>query len=208
MSKVGCLIGVGVLVVLAVFAGLFATGLYNGLVEGEERLNQQWAQVQTAYQRRADLIPNLVNSVKGAANFERGTLESVVEARSRVGQISPQATSEILNDPQKLAQFEQAQNQLGSALSRLLVVVEQYPQLTAVPAFRDLMTQLEGTENRIATERRRFNEVAQAWNTRVRRVPASWFISVLGWPFQTKAYFESQQGAETAPRVDFGTDLR
>ena len=208
MSKTGCLIGVGVLVLVAIVAGMYGVGLYNGLVGGEEAITQQWAQVETAYQRRADLIPNLVAAVKGAANFERGTLESVVEARSRVGQISPQATSEILNDPQKFAQFEQAQNQLGSALSRLLVVVEQYPQLTAVPAFRDLMTQIEGTENRISTERRRFNEAAQGWNTRIRRVPASWIVSILGWPFKPKAYFASQQGAETAPTVDFGTDMR
>jgi LemA protein len=205
MSKMGCLIGVAALVVVAIFAGMYGAGLYNGLVGDEEKVNQQWAQVQTVYQRRADLIPNLVSSVKGAANFEQSTLQKVVEARSRVGQVTPQATADILNDPAKFAQFEKAQNELGSALSRLLVVVEQYPQLTAVPAFRDLMNQLEGTENRVSTERRRFNEVAQGWNTRIRRVPASWFISTLGWPFQPKSYFAAQAGAETAPKVDFGS---
>jgi len=204
MSKVGCLIAAAVLVVLVLLGGLYAASLYNGLVAAEEGVNQQWAQVETVYQRRLDLIPNLVATVKGAANFEQTTLQKVVEARSRVGQITPQATQEILNDPQKFAQFEKAQNELGSALSRLLVVVEQYPQLTAVPAFRDLMNQLEGTENRISVERRRFNEVAQGWNTRIRRVPASWFISILGWPFKAKAYFAAQAGAETAPKVDFG----
>lgn len=205
MSKMGCLIAAAVLAVVAIVAGLYGVGLYNGLVGDEEKVSQQWAQVETVYQRRADLIPNLVASVKGAANFEQSTLQKVVEARSRVGQVSPQATADILNDPAKFAQFEKAQNELGSALSRLLVVVEQYPQLTAVPAFRDLMVQLEGTENRISTERRRFNEVAQGWNTRIRRVPASWFISVLGWPFKAKAYFAAQAGAETAPKVDFGS---
>jgi LemA protein len=125
-----------------------------------------------------------------------------VEARSRVGQISAQATQEILNDPQKFAQYQQAQDGLSSALSRLLVVSEQYPQLQAVPAFRDLMVQLEGSENRVSVERMRFNEAAQEYNTRVRRFPAAIFAGMLG--FQPKPYFQSQPGAETAPKVDFG----
>jgi LemA protein len=157
MRKYGCLIGI---VVAILILGLYAKGVYNGLVGSEQAVEAQWSQVQNAYQRRADLIPNLVASVKGAANFEQSTLTQVIEARSRVGQISPQASAEILNDPAKFAQYQQAQDGLTSALSRLMVVVEQYPQLQAVQAFRDLMVQLEGTENRVAVERRSFNEAA------------------------------------------------
>ena len=141
MKKTGCLIAV---VAVVVILGFFLVGTYNGLVGSEQAVEAQWAQVQNVYQRRADLIPNLVASVKGAAGFEQQTLTQVVEARSRVGQISAQATNEILNDPQKFAQFQQAQDGLSSALSRLMVVVERYPTLQAVPAFRDLMVQLEG----------------------------------------------------------------
>lgn len=199
MKKYGCLIAI--VAAILVF-GLYLVGVYNGLVGSEQAVEGQWAQVQNAYQRRADLIPNLVASVKGAANFEQSTLNQVIEARSRVGQITPQATAEILNDPQKFAQFQQAQDQLSGALSRLMVVVEQYPQLQAVQAFRDLMVQLEGTENRIAVERRSFNQVAQEYNTRIRRFPAAVFARMMG--FQPKAYFQAQAGAESAPRVDFG----
>lgn len=199
MKKYGCLIAI--VAAILVF-GLYLVGVYNGLVGSEQAVEGQWAQVQNAYQRRADLIPNLVASVKGAANFEQSTLNQVIEARSRVGQITPQATAEILNDPQKFAQFQQAQDQLSGALSRLMVVVEQYPQLQAVQAFRDLMVQLEGTENRIAVERRSFNQVAQEYNTRIRRFPAALFARMMG--FQPKAYFQAQAGAESAPRVDFG----
>ena len=195
----GCLIAV---IVAVVIFGMYLVGVYNGLVGSEQTVETQWANVQNAYQRRADLIPNLVASVKGAANFEQTTLREVIEARSRVGQLTPQATTEILNDPQKFAQFQQAQDQLSSALSRLMVVVEQYPQLQAVQGFRDLMVQLEGTENRVAVERRSFNQVAQEYNTRVRKFPAALFASIFG--FQPKPYFQAQAGAETAPRVDFG----
>jgi LemA protein len=196
----GCLIAV---VVAVVIFGMYLVGVYNGLVGSQQAVETQWANVQSAYQRRADLIPNLVASVKGAANFEQGTLTAVVEARSRVGQITPQATTEILNDPQKFAQFQQAQDQLSGALSRLMVVVEQYPTLQATQAFRDLMIQLEGTENRIGVERRNFNQTAQDYNTRIRRFPAAVFASMMG--FQPRPYFEAQPGAERAPRVDFGT---
>lgn len=199
MNKIGCLIAA---VVVILIVGLFAMSTYNGLVTSEQAVEAQWGQVQNVYQRRADLIPNLVASVKGAANFEQSTLTQVIEARSRVGQISAQATQEILNDPQKFQQFQQAQDGLSSALSRLMVVVERYPELQAVAAFRDLMTQLEGTENRIAVERRSFNQVAQEYNTRVRKFPAALFASMFG--FHPKPYFQSQAGAETAPRVDFG----
>jgi LemA protein len=204
MKRTGCVVAIAAVVVIALMA-MYAGGLYNGLVGAEQAVDSQWSQVQNVYQRRADLIPNLVASVKGAAKFEQDTLTQVVEARSRVGQISSQATSDILNDPQKFQQFQQAQDGLSSALSRLMVVVERYPDLQAVAAFRDLMNQLEGTENRINVERRKFNEVAQDYNTRVRRVPASWFVSILGWPFQPKPYFQAAPGSEAAPKVDFGT---
>lgn len=201
-TVLGCVIaGVVGLLLLALVVGLWITGAYNGLVGSEQGVIAQWAQVENVYQRRADLVPNLVRTVRGSADFERGTLESVVEARARVGQMT--VTPEILNDPQAFARFEQAQDALSSALSRLLVVVERYPELRSTEAFRDLMVQLEGTENRIAVERRRFNEVAQEYNTRIRRVPTSWFISLLGWPFEAKAYFAAQPGADVAPEVDF-----
>ncbi|HEV2856743.1 MAG TPA: LemA family protein [Thermoanaerobaculia bacterium] len=196
----GCLIA---LVVAVVIFGMYLVGVYNGLVGSQQAVETQWANVQNVYQRRADLIPNLVATVKGAANFEQTTLREVIEARSRVGQLTPQATNEILNDPQKFQQFQQAQDQLSSALSRLMVVVEQYPQLQAVQAFRDLQVQLEGTENRIAVERRNFNQVAQDYNTRIRRFPAALFAGMMG--FQPRPYFEAQPGSERAPQVDFGT---
>jgi len=196
----GCLIA---LVVAVVILGMYAVGVYNGLVGSEQAVEAQWAQVQNVYQRRADLIPNLVATVRGAANFEQETLRQVIEARSRVGQMTPQATQEILNDPQKFAQFQQAQDTLGQALSRLMVVVERYPELRSVAGFQDLMVQLEGTENRIATERRRFNEVAQDYNTRVRRFPAALFAGMMG--FEPRPYFTAAPGSETAPKVDFGT---
>lgn len=195
----GCLIAV---IVAVVIFGMYLVGAYNGLVGSQQAVETQWANVQNVYQRRADLIPNLVATVKGAANFEQTTLNQVIEARSKVGQISPQATAEILNDPQKFAQFQQAQDQLSGALSRLMVVVEQYPQLQAVQAFRDLQVQIEGTENRIAVERRNFNQVAQDYNTRVRRFPAALFAGMMG--FQPRPYFQAQPGSETAPKVDFG----
>ncbi len=200
MKKYGCLIGI---VVAVLVLGLFLMGTYNGLVGSQQAVESQWAQVQNVYQRRADLIPNLVASVKGAANFEQSTLTQVIEARSRVGQMSPQASAEILNDPAKFAQYQQAQDGLSSALSRLMVVVEQYPQLQAVQAFRDLMSQLEGTENRISVERRTFNQVAQTYNTQVRRFPAALFASAMG--FQPRPYFQGAPGSDVAPKVDFGT---
>jgi LemA protein len=200
MKRYGCLIAA---VVVILILGMSLVGVYNGLVGAQQAVEGQWAQVQNVYQRRADLIPNLVASVKGAANFEQSTLTQVIEARSRVGQLSPQASADILNDPAKFARYQQAQDSLSSALSRLMVVVEQYPQLQAVQAFRDLMTQLEGTENRVAVERRTFNQVAQDYNTRIRRFPAALFASMMG--FQPKPYFQAAPGAETAPKVDFGT---
>ncbi len=198
MKKMGCLAVAGVLVVLA----LWGVASYNGLVGAQQAVEAQWAQVENVYQRRAELIPNLVATVKGAANFEQETLTKVIEARSQVGQMNTQATSEILNDPQKFAQFQQAQDQLSSALSRLMVVVERYPELRAVQGFQDLMVQLEGTENRIAVERRSFNEVAQSYNTRVKRFPTNLFANLFG--FEARPYFQARAGADVAPSVDFG----
>lgn len=203
MGKAGCVV-IGVIVAVIAILGIWGVGQYNGLVGSQQEVDTQWAQVQNAYQRRADLIPNLVATVKGSAQFEQDTLTAVVEARSRVGQISSQATQEILNDPAKFQQFQQAQDGLSSALSRLMVVVEQYPQLRSTEAFTNLMASLEGSENRIAVERNRFNEVARGYNTRVKQFPASLFISLLGWDFAPKPYFAAAAGAETAPKVDFG----
>lgn len=203
MKSMGCIAVLGVLLLVGIVGAFSASGVYNGLVAAQQQVEAQWAQVENVYQRRADLVPNLVASVKGAANFERDTLTRVVEARARVGSI--QASPQLLNDPQAFQRFQAAQDGLSSALSRLLVVSEQYPDLKAVAAFRDLMTQLEGTENRISVERRTFNEVAQAYNTRIARVPAAWFIGLLHWQFKPKPYFTSQPGAATAPKVDFGT---
>ena len=189
------------------FIGLFVLGLItfygitvnNGLVEREENVESAWAQVENQYQRRADLIPNLVNTVRGAADFEQETLTQVIEARSQATSIN--VSADDLNDPAKLQQFQQAQAQLSGALSRLLVTVERYPELQANANFRDLQAQLEGTENRISTERMRFNEAAQSYNTSIRKFPRSLIASIGG--FDRKAYFEAEAGAEQAPEVDF-----
>lgn len=199
-------IAIGCLLIVALLGGLlvlWGTGVYNGLVGAEEGVTTAWAQVETVYQRRADLIPNLVATVKGAADFEQDTLTQVIEARSQATQVGIEATPDLLNNPEAFARFQQAQDGLSSALSRLLVVVERYPELKAVAAFQDLMVQLEGTENRISVERNRYNEVARGYNTRIRQVPTAWFIRLLGWPFDKKSYFAAQPGAEEAPAVDF-----
>lgn len=189
------LITLGVAAIL-VFLGV---GKYNALVEQEQMVEQSWAQVENQYQRRADLIPNLVNTVKGATDFEQQTLTDVIEARSRATSI--QVSANDLNDPQKIQQFQQAQQQLSGALSRLLVTVEKYPELKANQNFRDLQVQLEGTENRIATERQRFNEAVQNYNTMVKRFPNNIFAGLFG--FDQKAYFEADEGAEEVPEVNF-----
>lgn len=197
-------IGCGIaLLALVVILGLLGVGQFNGLVSAEQSVNEAWSQVENTYQRRADLIPNLVATVKGSAEFEQETLQNVIEARSRVGQVSAQATQQILDDPQKFAQYQQAQDGLSSALSRLLVVVERYPELKSTAAFSDLMTQLEGTENRITVERKRFNEVARDFNTRLQKFPTNLFDRLLGWHFTPRPYFAAQAGAETAPKVEF-----
>lgn len=171
---------------------------YNSFVDAEEDVEQMWANVQSAYQRRADLIPNLVNTVKGAAEFERGTLQDVVEARARATSvnINPENLTE-----DNIRQFQAAQGELSQSLGRLLVTVENYPELKANANFQELQTQLEGTENRIKVERDRYNEVATRYNKKVRRFPGTVFASIFG--FAQKAQFEAQQGAEQAPTVEF-----
>jgi LemA protein len=199
MRKIGAL---AALALVAVF-GAGCVGSYNKLVEQNQAVDAQWAQVENAYQRRADLVPNLVETVKGAAKFESSTLTAVTEARSRVGQVSAEATEKMANDPQALQRFQQAQDQLGSALSRLLVVSEQYPELKATANFRDLQAQLEGTENRIAVERMRFNQAAQQFNTTRQTFPTVVVAKVFASRFPEKAYFRAQAGAATAPTVKF-----
>jgi LemA protein len=201
MTKtVGCILALVAVLGILIFMGV---GQYNGLVGAEQAVSRAWADVESVYQRRADLIPNLVATVKGSATFEQETLQNVIEARSRVGQISGQAAEQILGDPQKFAQFQQAQDGLSSALSRLLVVVERYPELKTTQAFQDLMVQLEGTENRISVERRKFNEVAQGFNTRLLRFPTNLFVRLLGWKFTPRPYFQAAPGSDTAPKVEF-----
>jgi LemA protein len=190
----------GIVVLGAVVVGLALAGGYNSLVGLDQAVQAQWAQVESAYQRRADLVPNLVETVKGAAAFEKDTLTAVTEARSRVGQ---GAGGNPPTDPAAFAKFQQAQEGLTSALSRLMVVVEQYPELKATQNFRDLQAQLEGTENRISVERMRFNEAAQAFNTRRQSFPTVLIAGLFGERFKEKAYFKSQAGAETAPKVKF-----
>ncbi len=196
-GAIGC---IGVLVFAAIL-GMFAIGQYNGLVALDQEVQGQWAQVQNAYQRRADLIPNLVETVKGAASFEKDTFTAVAEARSRVGQISGDALKNTINDPQAFQKFQEAQGGLSSALSRLMVVVEKYPELKANQNFLNLQSQLESTENRITVERMRFNEKAQAFNTKSKTFPTLVFARAFG--FAEKQYFKAAEGAEKAPPVKF-----
>ncbi len=192
-----------VLVIVGVLALLILpmVGQYNRIIGLQEGVDSQWGNVENVYQRRADLIPNLVETVKGYAAHERETLEAVVQARAKATQVQTELTPEAMNDPQALQRFQAAQNELGSALGRLMVVVERYPDLKANQGFLDLQAQLEGTENRIAVERRRFNELAQGYNTSIRRFPVSLLASTFG--FEKKAYFEAAEGAEAAPKVEF-----
>src|SRR4051812_1329509 len=190
-------------IAIAVLVGGAMVSGYNSLVRLDQAVRAQWGQVENVYQRRADLIPNLVETVKGAAAFEKDTFTAVAEARSRAGQITAQGAQKLLTDPQAFQQFQQAQGQLSSALSRLLAVSERYPDLKATAGFRDLQAQLEGTENRIAVERMRFNEAAQAYNARRQRFPTVLVASLFGERFKEKPYFTAQQGAEVAPKVKF-----
>jgi LemA protein len=193
-TLIGCVaVGLGLLVLVGMLVG----GVYNLLVGLQEGVDAAWAQVENVYQRRADLIPNLVATVKGAADFEQETLQNVIEARSKIGQTNIEGAP----TPAQMQAFQANQDALSSALSRLLVVVERYPELQAVQAFRDLQVQLEGTENRIAVERNRFNEAARAYNTARRRFPAVMIAGFLG--FTEKGYFESTPGADEPPQVEF-----
>ncbi len=190
-------IGCGALLILALILGVATMGTYNRLVGLDESVDTAWSQVENVYQRRADLIPNLVETVRGARDFEQETFTQVAEARARAGQISfDQAPT-----PEQLQQYQQAQGELGAALSRLLVTVERYPELRATEAFRDLLAQLEGTENRIAVERRRYNETAREYNTARRSFPTNLIAGMFG--FEAKAYFESEPGADQVPDVEF-----
>lgn len=189
---------IGVIVIFGLIVYSSVKNSYNKMVRMEQSVEEQWSQVETQYQRRTDLIPNLVSTVKGYAEHEQETFQKVAEARS-------QAASTDINannlSPEKLQQFQQAQGALSSALSRLMVVVERYPQLKANQNFRDLQAQLEGTENRISVARRRFNQAVQQYNTYIKQFPQTFYANMFG--FEEKAYFESQEGADQAPDVQF-----
>ncbi|HXM74519.1 MAG TPA: LemA family protein [Chthoniobacterales bacterium] len=197
-------IGCGGLLLILLFAafvvGLFFWGTYNRLVTLDQDVNKKWGDVQTVYQRRADLIPNLVNTVQGAANFEKSTLTEVTNARASVGRVQLDP-NKAPSDAAQLQQFQAAQGELSNALSRLLVVAERYPELRATRNFQELQAQLEGTENRIAVERNNFNTAVQNYNTAVRRFPTNLIAGMFG--FQPRPFFAAQQGAERAPTVNF-----
>jgi LemA protein len=192
--------GLIIVVVLALFLLMGGCSTYNGLVDKEETVSNAWSQVESQYQRRADLIPNLVNTVKGAANFEKGTLEAVVKARADATRPEINLNADQLT-PENIQRFQQAQDQLSSSLSRLLAVAEAYPDLKATESFRDLQVQLEGTENRITVARNNFNNAVNAYNVSRRRFPSNIFAGMFG--FGQKGYFQSQQGADRAPTVQF-----
>lgn len=195
---IGCAIGVVVLLAVGMLVA-WGVSSYNNMVSLDQEVIKQWSQVENQYQRRADLIPNLVNTVKGYADFEKEVLTKVTEARARVSQFN--ITPELLNDPQAFAKFQSLQGELSGALSRLLVTVENYPQLKANENFLQLQAQLEGTENRISVERKKFNEVVQSYNTTIKRFPASMLAGMFG--FGEKQYFKAIQGSDTPPKVEF-----
>jgi len=198
-AMIGC--GIVALILIVVLGGVFVwgVGINNGLVQKQIAVDAGWAQVENVYQRRADLIPNLVETVKGAANFEKGTLQAVIDARAKATQmvVSP----EVLNDPEKFRQFQRVQGELSGALSRLMAVAEAYPDLKANRNYLELQSQLEGTENRIAQERQRFNTTVQAYNMGIRVFPASLVANFRG--FGKKEFFQADAGAETVPKVKF-----
>lgn len=191
--KILIIIGAVVLLLVAWFAGS-----YNKMVTREETTTKAWANVETAYQRRMDLIPNLMNTVKGAANFEKSTLESVIAARSKASSVTVDANK---LDENSIAKFQQAQDQLGTSLNRLMVVVERYPELKSNENFLELQAQLEGTENRISVERMKFNKTIQDYNTYIRHFPNNIIAGMFG--FDKKGYFKAAEGAENAPKVEF-----
>ncbi len=187
-----------IVAIIALLLVMWGVRRYNAFIALDEGVTNQWANVENVYQRRADLIPNLVNTVRGYADFEQETLTQVIEARARATSVNVDANN---LSPQAIANFQQAQEGLGSALSRLLVTIERYPELKANQNFLELQSQLEGTENRIAVERRKFNETVRSYNTRIRRFPSNVIAGISG--FETKGYFEALEGSETAPVVEF-----
>ena len=200
--KRGCMVGVVViagLLFLAIILGSFFMQRYNAMYQSREQVNEAWAQVQNVYQRRMDLIPNLVETVKGVANFEKETYTAVSEARAKAGQVT--LGPEVLEDPAAFQRFQATQGELSTALSRLLVTVERYPELKANQSFLELQSQLEGTENRIAVERNRFNETARVYNTLIGQIPNNIVAGISG--FKPRPYFEAAPGAEQAPKVEF-----
>jgi LemA protein len=199
MKSRGCLLAVAVLGVFVVGLFLWGMGVYNSLVSLDEGVRSAWSQVESQYQRRADLIPNLVNTVKGYAAQEKDVMLGVTEARAKVSQIT--VTKEVLEDPAAFSKFQAAQDQFSGAISRLLAVAENYPNLKSNENFMALQTQLEGTENRITVERQRYNQTVQTFNTTIRRFPGSLIAGFTG--FREKQYFKSREGAELAPEVKF-----
>ena len=197
--KKGCS-GLGVLILVAIVAIVWGVSIYNGLVKSQESVETAWADVESSYQRRADLIPNLVETVKGYAKHEQETLEGVIEARANATKVTIDGANMT---PEDLQKYQAAQGDVTNALSRLIAVSEAYPDLKANENFKDLQTQLEGTENRINKARNDFNEVAKQYNTKRRTFPTSIIASIFG--FGDKPYFQAQEGADVAPKVDFGT---
>ena len=201
MMKKGCLIWLitGVFLLLVVLGIVsWGTKVYNNMVSMQEAVASQWGNVETQYQRRADLIPNFVNTVKGAAEFEQETLTRVIEARAKATQVTIDPANMTAEN---MLQYQATQGELSSALSRLMVVVERYPDIKATQNLRDLQVELEGTENRISVERRKFNEVAQSFNTFIKRFPQNLLAGMFG--FSAKPYFESMEGSDRAPQVQF-----
>ncbi len=188
-----------IVVAILILGGAWLIGVRNSLVKKDEAVRNSWGQVENVYQRRSDLVPNLVETVKGAAKFEQQTFTDVAEARAKAGQIT--VSGDVLDDPAKFQQFEAAQRQLGAGLSRLLATAEAYPELKANANFRDLQAQLEGTENRIAVERKRFNDAVADYNVSVRQFPGSFAAGLFG--FRQKPYFQAEPGAGEAPKVHF-----
>jgi len=198
--KMGCLIVVGLVLLIGIGAYSFVKNSYNGMVNLDEEVKEKWSQVENVYQRRFDLIPNLVETVKGYAAHERETLQAVVDARSKAGGTF-NISDKILSQPEMFQQFQQAQGALSNALSRLMVVVEQYPDLKANQGFLNLQNQLEGTENRITVERRRFNETAKKFNVYIKQFPRMILAPMFG--FKERPYFKATEGADQVPKVKF-----
>ncbi len=199
-AKKGCLIAIGIVVILIIITISNIIGTYNNMVKLDEGVKEKWSQVENVYQRRYDLIPNLVNTVKGYAAHEKETFTAVTEARAKAGGTF-NISDQVLNDPAMFQKFQQAQSSLGGALQRLMVVMEKYPDLKANQNFLALQDQLEGTENRIAVERKRFNEAARYYNTYIKMFPKVILANMFG--FDEKQYFKSADGAEEAPKVEF-----